>query len=62
MTFTEGASSKTIDFDHKKVHAKDQADWLRSRGLADIEDNCKYRYSRVPNRPDDCNKRDNVLF
>ena len=35
MTFSEGAPSQKIDFDHKKVHAKDQADWLRSRGPPD---------------------------
>ena len=35
MTFSEGAPSQKIHFDHKKVHAKDQADWLRSRGPAD---------------------------
>ena len=32
MTFSEGAPSQKMHFDHKKVHAKDQADWLRSRG------------------------------
>ena len=35
MTFSEGAPSQKIHFDHKKVHAKDQADWLRSRGPPD---------------------------
>ena len=35
ITFSEGAPSQKIDFDHKKVHAKDQADWLRSRGPPD---------------------------
>ena len=34
MTFSEGAPSQKMHFDHKKVHAKDQADWLRSRGPA----------------------------
>ena len=32
MTFSVGAPSQKIDFEHKKVHVKDQADWLRSRG------------------------------
>ena len=35
MTFSEGAPSQKIHFDHKKVHAKYQADWLRSRGPPD---------------------------
>ena len=35
MTFSEGAPSQKIHFDHKKVHAKYQADWLRSRGPTD---------------------------
>ena len=35
MTFSEGAPSQKMDFDHKKVHARYQADWLRSRGPAD---------------------------
>ena len=35
MIFSEGAPSQKIHFDHKKVHAKYQADWLRSRGPPD---------------------------
>ena len=35
MTFSEGAPSQKMHFDHKKVHAKYQADWLRSRGPLD---------------------------
>ena len=35
MTFSEGAPSQKIPLDHKKVHAKYQADWLRSRGPPD---------------------------
>ena len=35
MSFSEGAPSQKFHFDHKKVPAKDQADWLRSRGPAD---------------------------
>ena len=35
MTFSEDAPSQKMQFDHKKVHAKDQADWLRSGGPPD---------------------------
>ena len=35
MPFLLAAPFKNINFDHKKLNAKDQADWLRSRGPTD---------------------------